>query len=246
MHIHVVGIKNIQTPITVLEKGGGVQHTIATISMQAGLPSSYQGSCVETFTRILNRSLDSLSVESFNQILADVQASLNSRSARLEMSFPYFIEKTAPVTDTQSLMEYSCTFSGSTGENQDLILSVRVPVTTLCPCSKEISKGGAHNQRAEVCLNVQLKKFVWIEDLVSLVEQSASCELYALLKRPDEKYVTERAFNNPMFVEDVVRKVAESALQDPDIGWFSAGVESFESIHKHSAYAYVDSNEIRP
>ncbi len=246
MHIHVVGIKNIQTPVTVLEKSGGVQHTIATISMQAGLPSSYQGSCVETFTRVLNRSLDTLSVESFNQILADVQASLNSRSARMEMTFPYFIEKKAPVTDTRSMMEYSCTFSGGIGEGEDFVLSVQVPVTTLCPCSKEISQAGAHNQRAEVCLSVQMKKFLWIEDLIALVERSASCELYALLKRPDEKYVTERAFNNPMFVEDVVRRVAELALDHPNIGWFSAGVESFESIHKHSAYAYVDSNEIRP
>lgn len=245
MHIHVVGIKNIHTPVKVLEKGGGLQHTIATISMQASLPRANRESCVETFTSVLNRSLGELSVESFHRILSDVQESLNSQSARLEMTFPYFIEKKAPVTGTRSLMEYSCTFSGGIGEDQNLILSVCVPVTTLCPCSKEISKDGAHNQRAEVTLNVTMKKFVWIEDLIAMVEQSASCELYALLKRPDEKYVTERAFNNPMFVEDVVRKVAESALAHPDISWFSAGVESFESIHKHSAYAYVDSDEIR-
>lgn len=245
MHINVVGIKNIHTPVKVLEKGGGLQHTIANISMQVNLPSSRRESCVETFTSVLNRSLDKLSVESFHQILSDVQESLNSRSARLEMTFPYFIEKKAPVTNTRSLMEYCCTFSGGIGDDQDFILSVRVPVTTLCPCSKEISQDGAHNQRAEVSLNVEMKKFVWIEDLITLVEQCASCELYALLKRPDEKYVTERAFNNPMFVEDVVRKVAESALAHPDIGWFSASVESFESIHKHSAYAYVDSDEIR-
>lgn len=244
MHIHVVGIKNIQIPARVLQKAGGTQSTIATISMQASLPSSYQGSCVEAFTRILNRSLDELSVESFAKILEDVQVSLGSQSSRLEMTFPYFIEKTAPVSGTRSLMEYSCTFSGGLGENQDFILSVTVPVTTLCPCSKEISKDGAHNQRAEVCLNVEMKRFVWIEDLIAMVEESASCEVYALLKRPDEKHVTERAFNNPMFVEDVVRKVAQSAVAHPDIGWFSAGVESFESIHKHSAYAYVDSDEI--
>lgn len=245
MHIHVVGIKNIHTPVKVLEKGGGLQHTIANISMQASLPGAKRESCVETFTRVLNRSLGELSVESFHRILSDVQESLSSRSARLEMTFPYFIEKKAPVTGTRSLMEYCCTFSGGIGEDQDFILSVRVPVTTLCPCSKEISKDGAHNQRAEVSLNVKMKKFVWIEDLITMVEQSASCELYALLKRPDEKYVTERAFNNPMFVEDVVRKVAESALANPNIGWFSVGVESYESIHKHSAYAFVDSDEIR-
>jgi GTP cyclohydrolase I len=161
------------------------------------------------------------------------------------MTFPYFIDKKAPVSDTHSLMEYSCGFSGGIGDDEGFILSVSVPVTTLCPCSKEISAGGAHNQRAEVTLNVKFKDFIWVEDLISMVEQSASCELYALLKRPDEKYVTEKAFNNPMFVEDVVRKVAVLALADPNITWFSAGVESFESIHKHSAYAYVDSDEIR-
>lgn len=244
MHIHVVGIKNIQTPVKVLQKSGGTQDTIATISMQASLPSAYQGSCVAAFTTILNRSLDELSIPSFSKILEDVQELLNSRSARLEMTFPYFLEKEAPVTGTTSLMEYCCTFSGGIGENEDFILSVSVPVTTLCPCSKEISQDGAHNQRAEVRLNVAMKRFLWIEDLISLIEQSASCEVYALLKRPDEKYVTEKAFNNPMFVEDVVRKVAQSAMAHPDIGWFSAGVESFESIHKHSAYAYVDSDEI--
>ncbi|WP_163339352.1 GTP cyclohydrolase FolE2 [Desulfopila sp. IMCC35008] len=244
MHIQVVGIKNIQTPVKVLQKKGGTQDTIATISMQASLPRSSRGSCVETFTSVLNSSLGELSIPSFGKILEDVQESLHSQSARLEMSFPYFLEKQAPVTGTRSLMEYGCTFSGGIGEDQDFILSVTVPVTTLCPCSKEISKDGAHNQRAEVRLNVTMEKFVWIEDLISLIEQSASCEVYALLKRPDEKYVTERAFNNPMFVEDVVRKVAQAAMAHPDIGWFSAGVESFESIHKHSAYAYVDSNEI--
>lgn len=244
MHINVVGIKNIQTPVKVKEKGGSLQNTIATISMQASLPCTYTGSCVETFITILNRSLDELSVARFDQILSEVQRALHSQSASLEMTFPYFIEKKAPVTGTRSLMEYSCTFSGTINERQDLVLGVSVPVTTLCPCSKEISQDGAHNQRADVRLNVKMNRFIWIEDLITMVEQSASCELYALLKRPDEKYVTEKAFNNPMFVEDVVRKVAVSALAHPYITWFSAGVESFESIHKHSAYAYVDSDDI--
>ena len=245
MQIHVVGIKNIQIPVKVSQRKGGTQNTIATISMQAGLPHSSEGSCVEIFTSILNQSLGELSVVSFAKLLHKVRQGLNASSARLEMTFPYFIEKKAPVTDTRSLMEYSCTFSGGVGDDEDFILSVTVPVTTLCPCSKEISQGGAHNQRAEVQLNVKIHRFVWIEDLIELIEKSASCEVYALLKRPDEKYVTEKAFNNPMFVEDVVRKVAQSAIAHPDIDWFSAGVESFESIHKHSAYAYVDSDEIR-
>jgi GTP cyclohydrolase I len=141
-------------------------------------------------------------------------------------------------------MEYTCSFTGSIGRKEDFILSTWVPVTTLCPCSKEISSVGAHNQRAEVNLNVKFKGFIWLEDLIDLVESAASSQVFALLKRPDEKHVTEQAFNNPMFVEDVVRKVAELATTHENISWFSVSVESFESIHKHSAYAYVDSTEI--
>ena len=245
MHIQTVGLKGLQTPIKVKEKGGNLQSTIATISMQARLSEGNHDNCVETFTSILNEYLDELSVTGFSDILARLKDALQAKSVRLEMSFPYFIDKKAPVSDTHSLMEYSCCFSGGIGDDDGFILSVTVPVTTLCPCSKEISAGGAHNQRGEVTLNVKFNDFIWVEDLIGMIEQSASCEVYALLKRPAEKYVTEKAFNNPMFVEDVVRKVAVLALADPNITWFSAGVESFESIHKHSAYAYVDSDEVR-
>jgi GTP cyclohydrolase I len=245
MHIQTVGLKGLKTPVRVKEKAGNLQNTIATISMRARLSEAHKENCVETFTSVLNEYLGELSVTSFSSILARLQEDLQAKSVRLDMTFPYFIDKKAPVSDTHSLMEYTCGFSGGIGDDEGFILSVSVPVTTLCPCSKEISAGGAHNQRAEVTLNVKFNDFIWVEDLISMVEQSASCELYALLKRPDEKYVTEKAFNNPMFVEDVVRKVAVLALADPNITWFSAGVESFESIHKHSAYAYVDSDEIR-
>lgn len=245
MHIQTVGLKGLKTPVRVKEKGGSLQNTIATISMRARLSESHRDNCVEIFTSVLNDYLGELSVTSFSSILARLKEDLQAKSVRLEMTFPYFIDKKAPVSDTHSLMEYACGFSGGIGDDEGFILSVSVPVTTLCPCSKEISAGGAHNQRAEVTLNVKFNDFIWAEDLITMIEQSASCELYALLKRPDEKYVTEKAFNNPMFVEDVVRKVAVLALSDPRITWFSAGVESFESIHKHSAYAYVDSDEIR-
>jgi GTP cyclohydrolase I len=245
MHIHTVGLKGLKTPVRVKEKSGKLQNTIATISMQARLFDGSKDNCVETFTSILNNHLGELSVTSFSTILAKLHKGLQAKSVRLEMTFPYFLDKKAPVSATHSLMEYSCSFSGGIGDDEGFILTVGVPVTTLCPCSKEISAGGAHNQRAEVTLNVTFKNFIWVEDLIAMIEKSASCELYSLLKRPDEKYVTEKAFNNPMFVEDVVRKVAVSALADPNILWFSAGVESFESIHKHSAYAYVDSNELR-
>jgi GTP cyclohydrolase I len=244
MHIKEVGVRNIHFPVKIKEKGGQSQHTIATISMQASLPAWQKSGCIDTFIAILNRSVEAFSVRRFREILTQVCEGLQARSAGMEMTFPYFIKKSAPVSGTSSLMEYSCTFSGSVGGRDEMIITARAPVTTLCPCSKEISDHGAHNQRAEVVLNVKTDKLVWIEDLIALIEQSASCELYALLKRPDEKFVTEKAYNNPMFVEDVVRKVAVAAMAHPDIRWFSAGVESFESIHKHSAYAFVDSDDI--
>jgi GTP cyclohydrolase IB len=245
INIQTVGIKDIKLPVRIREKKGGLQDSVATVSLQAAMPKEYRESCVGVFTAALNRYMDEMSVTIFSQLLNEIKTTLKAKSARVEMSFPYFIEKKAPVSHTRSLMEYSCAFIGGVGEDEDFILRVQVPVTTLCPCSKEISSAGAHNQRAEVTLDVKFKKFIWVEDLIELIEKSASCPVYALLKRPDEKYVTEQAYNNPMFVEDVVRKVALAALEHPGITWFSAGVESFESIHKHSAYAYVDSNEIR-
>jgi len=247
INIEAVGIKDIQLPVRIREKNGGLQNTVATVSMQARMPGTHRESCVSVFTTTLNRYMDEMSVSIFSTLLEEIRVALNAESASIVMSFPFFIEKKAPVTGTPSLMEYNCTFTGSInggGKKEDFILSVLVPITTLCPCSKEISSVGAHNQRAEVSLNVKFRKFIWMEDLITMVEQSASCPVYALLKRPDEKFVTEQAYNNPMFVEDVVRKVAVSALAHPDISWFSAGVESFESIHKHSAYAYVDSEDI--
>lgn len=243
--IQVVGIKDIQVPVKVREKNGGLQNTVATMALQVNMPDQLRDGCVSVFTSVLNKYLEEITVTNFSNILKDIKQSLNAKSAELMMTFPYFIEKKAPITGTKGLMEYSCTFTGTSDEEDSFIISVKVPVTTLCPCSKEISAAGAHNQRAEVQLNVKFSKFIWVEDLIILIEKSASCELYSLLKRPDEKYVTEQAYNNPMFVEDVVRKVALTAYEHPHITWFSAGVESFESIHKHSAYAYVDSNEMR-
>jgi len=243
--MQTVGIQDIQFPVKIREKTGGLQNSIATVQLQVSLPGAYRESCVNTFTSVLNKYMDAMSVTAFPDLLTEVKKGLCAESAKLRMSFPYFIEKQAPVTGTRSLMEYGCSFTGEVGTDTDFTLSVTVPVTTLCPCSKEISSVGAHNQRAEVTLNVKFKKFIWVEDLIIMIEDAASCELWALLKRPDEKFVTEKAYENPMFVEDVVRKVAISALAKPGITWFSASVESFESIHKHSAYAYVDSNEIR-
>ncbi|MBU0483187.1 MAG: GTP cyclohydrolase I FolE2 [Proteobacteria bacterium] len=244
MELKTVGIKDISYPVKVRQKIGGHQETVATISLQGNMPHPNRETCISTLISILNKYQDDISVSIFPDLLTEIKKELQAESTHMEMTFPYFIEKKAPVTNTCSLMEYTCRFTGGIGFDKDFILSVWVPVTTLCPCSKEISTAGAHNQRAEVNLNVKYNGFVWVEDLIKLVESTASCEVFALLKRPDEKFVTEHAFNNPMFVEDVVRKVAEKTLNHPDIYWFSVGVESFESIHKHSAYAYIDSDEI--
>lgn len=245
MKLKTVGIKDIRYPITVREKSGGLQQTVASINLQVNLPRQYRDTSVTAFIEVLNAYQDAMSNRIFRKLLAGVKDRLRADAAHVEMTFPYFIEKKAPVTGTPSLMEYTCRFTGGIGTNQDFMLSVWVPITTLCPCSKEISSVGAHNQRGEVNINVTYTDFIWLEELIAMAEAGASCEVFALLKRPDEKFVTEQAYQNPMFVEDVVRKVAEQALAHSSITWFSVGVESFESIHKHSAYAYVDSDELR-
>ncbi len=246
MKLDTVGINNFTCPISIREQTGSLQQTVATITLQAKMPRRLRGSCVAVFTNIISRYRRDMHASVFPKLLAEVRRQLEAEEAGMEMRFPYFLAKKAPVTETSSLMEYQCSFQGSSKGNRQLLLTVEVPVTTLCPCSKEISEAGAHNQRAEVCLSVAPKnrKFIWLEDLIELVEGCGSCRLYALLKRPDEKYVTETAYNNPMFVEDVVRMVAQKVQARSDIDWFSIGVESFESIHKHSAYAYVDSRDL--
>ena len=241
MKLTTVGVKDIRFPVSIREKSGSQQETVASISLHADVPKRYRETCVSTFIAALNRYQEDISVNILAKLLAEVREELQAEAAHLEMSFPYFIEKKAPITKTASLMEYRCSFTGIVSSREDFVLSVNVPVTTLCPCSKEISSGGAHNQRAEVNLNVRFNGFIWLEDLIEMVESASSSQVYALLKRPDEKHVTEQAYHNPMFVEDVVRRVAELAKSNPAISWFSVSVESFESIHKHSAYAYVNS-----
>ncbi len=245
MKLNSVGISNFTCPVSIREKSGPLQKTVATISLQADMPRKLRETCVmTTFTKLLSCYRKDMHASIFPELLDKLCKQMEAGQAAMEMCFPYFIAKKAPVTGTSSLMEYQCSFTGTTKGKQKLLLQVKVPMTTLCPCSKEISAAGAHNQRAEVTLTVHPLKFIWLEDLIELVEQCGSCEVYALLKRPDEKFVTETAYENPMFVEDVVRKAAQQAITHPDIGWFSIGVESFESIHKHSAYAFVDSDDI--
>lgn len=244
MSLQAVGINNFTCPVRIHEKHGGVQSTVATVNLLAHMPQDRLESCVSVMTGLLAEYLPDFHVGLFPTLLAKVREQLQASEARLEMTFPYFIAKKAPVTGTVSLMEYQCSFTASSEASGEPILTVGVPITTLCPCSKEISAAGAHNQRAEVTLTVRPLALIWLEDLIAMVEGCGSSEVYALLKRPDEKYVTEQAYDQPMFVEDVARKVAQQALLHADITWFSVGVESFESIHKHSAYAFVDSRDL--
>lgn len=244
MKLTNVGIEQVRHPVQVLEKSGGYQQTVACIRMQAKMPRQQRGTCMSTFVAVLSKYQDDIRTENFPKLLLELRNELQADSASIEMTFPYFIEKKAPITLTPSLMEYTCSFACGLDGDSAIQVSILVPSTTLCPCSKEISQCGAHNQRAEIAFTVKFNNFIWIEDLIALVEACASCEVYSLLKRPDEKFVTEKAYNNPMFVEDVVRKIAVLAQDHPDIAWFSVGVESFESIHKHSAYAFTDSDTV--
>jgi GTP cyclohydrolase I len=239
--INQVGVKGIRYPITVLDKDMGEQQTVAKINMYVDLPRYYKGTHMSRFVEILNQHSRRISLQNFSEILDEMKKRLNAESAHMEITFPYFINKRAPVTGIEGLMEYKCTFKGSSNKRSDLIVVIQVPISTLCPCSKEISDFGAHNQRGEVRLQVRFKKFVWIEDLIKLVEESASSEVFSVLKREDEKYVTEKAYNNPMFVEDIVRDIALKLNGDHNITWFAVESENFESIHNHSAYAYIES-----
>jgi GTP cyclohydrolase IB len=238
--IDQVGVKGIRYPITVLDKDMGEQQTVAEINMYVSLPRYYKGTHMSRFVEILNEYSRRISLRNLSKILEDMKKRLDAESAHIEVTFPYFIKKSAPVTGLEGLMEYFCTMKGALTSNTDLILVIRVPVCTLCPCSKEISDFGAHNQRGEVRLQVRFKKFVWIEDLIGIVESSASCDVFSVLKREDEKFVTEKAYLNPRFVEDVVRDVSVKLSRDPNITWFAVECENFESIHNHSAYAYVE------
>jgi len=236
-----VGIKGIRHPARVRDKGGGVQHTVAQFNMYVQLPHNFKGTHMSRFVEILNSHEREISVESFEAILREMVRRLEAQSGHIVMSFPYFVNKAAPVSGVQSVMDYDVTFDGEIDQgNYRFSMKVVVPVTSLCPCSKGISDYGAHNQRSHVTVTARTRGFVWIEDLVRICEEQASCELYGLLKRPDEKYVTERAYDNPKFVEDMVRDIAAVLNRDQRIESFVVESENFESIHNHSAYALIE------
>ncbi|MFA5372376.1 MAG: GTP cyclohydrolase FolE2 [Sideroxydans sp.] len=244
--INKVGIKSIRHPIRVSDKSVGVQHTIATFSMYVHLPHNFKGTHMSRFVQILNQHGREISVESFEGILREMVEKLEAKSGYIEMAFPYFVNKTAPVSGVQSLLDYDVIFIGEIVENEyRFSMKVQIPVTSLCPCSKEISERGAHNQRSHVTLTVRTRNVVWIEELVRMAEEQASSELYGLLKRPDEKFVTERAYDNPKFVEDMVRDVAAALNADERIEAFTVESENFESIHNHSAYALIERDKTK-
>ena len=239
--INKVGIKSIRHPVKISDRSGDVQHTVANFNMYVGLPHNFKGTHMSRFVEILNSREREISVESFPAMLSDMVRRLEAETGHIEMNFPYFINKTAPVSGVQSLMDYDVTFIGDIRNGQvTFSLKVVVPVTSLCPCSKKISDYGAHNQRSHVTITAELDGHLWIEELVRLVEDEASCELYGLLKRPDEKFVTERAYDNPKFVEDMVRDVAARLNAEPRVVAYVAESENFESIHNHSAYALIE------
>ncbi len=243
IEIDKVGVKNVKYPIVVLDKENGYQHTVATIDMYVNLPHNFKGTHMSRFVEILHENKSMINLQNFPAILGEMKRRLNAEAAHLEVRFPYFVKKEAPVTRVPGYLEYECGFSASmdsSGKMKSFIVSVVVPVNTLCPCSKEISDHGAHNQRGAVRVSVRFKRFFWIEDLIAAVESCASSDVYSILKREDEKYVTEKAFENPKFVEDVARDIAEALGGSTNFTWFAIEAENFESIHNHSAYAFLE------
>jgi len=239
--INKVGIKDIRHPVQIIDRSGSVQHTVANFNMYVDLPHNFKGTHMSRFVEILNGHDREITVKSFHSMLSEMTERLDAVCGHIEMNFTYFVNKKAPSSGVESLLDYDVTFIGDRKNGENCVaVKVVVPVTSLCPCSKKISERGAHNQRSHVTVNVRTNDFVWIEDIIDIVEQEASCELYGLLKRPDEKVVTERAYDNPKFVEDMVRDVAARLNADERITSYVLESENFESIHNHSAYALIE------
>jgi len=240
-----VGVKDISYPIVVMDRNKSFQSTVARINMYVDLPHHFKGTHMSRFVEILNSYRENIALDKMEEMLGQMKKKLGASNAHVEIEFPYFMEKAAPVSGAKSLMEYNCTFTASFAETFDFVLGIKVPVTSLCPCSRELSVYGAHNQRSVMTLQVRYNEFVWIEELVELLEECGSSPVYSLLKREDEKYVTEKAYENPRFVEDMVREATQRLLAMEKITWFSVEAENFESIHKHSAYAAIERDKTR-
>jgi GTP cyclohydrolase IB len=240
LRIDAVGINGVRYPMTI-RAGKKLLPTIATLSMTVGLPAVTKGTHMSRFIELLEAQTEALDQNGFKAILLDMLERLEARSGAIEMRFPYFVKKTAPVSGVQSQLDYQVCWRGGVSDEgrYSFWMHVTVPATSLCPCSKEISAYGAHNQRSHISIEAELAGEMSIETLIAIAERSASCEVYGLLKRSDEKYVTERAYDNPKFVEDLVRDVALALKQEPRVGAFVVEAENFESIHNHSAFARI-------
>ncbi|MEO7773417.1 MAG: GTP cyclohydrolase FolE2 [Steroidobacteraceae bacterium] len=241
--INKVGIKDIKHPVKVKDRSAGEQRTVAAFNMYVMLPHNFKGTHMSRFVEILHHERE-ISVESFGAMLAEMTQRLDATRGNIEMKFPYFVMKKAPVSGVESLMDYEASLIGEYKDGQaEMWIRAVVPVTSLCPCSKKISDYGAHNQRSHITIKAKLREHMWIEELIDIAEKEASCELYGILKRPDEKYVTERAYDNPKFVEDMVRDVAAALNKEDRIAAYTIESENFESIHNHSAYALIEKNK---
>ena len=243
--INRAGVRAIRHPIAIADKHGKTQHTVALFNMYVNLPHHLKGVHMSRFVEILNSQDHTISASSLEALLQVMVERLEADSGDVEVAFPYFISKTAPISLTRSLLDYDVAFAGSIRNGIcQCTTKVVVPVTSLCPCSKQVSEYGAHNQRSHISLSIRANAPIWIEELVKIAEEQASCELYGLLKRADEKYVTEKAYKNPKFVEDVVRDVALALDRDTRIDAYRVETENFESIHNHSAYAEVERDKL--
>lgn len=237
--IDKVGVKSLRYPIVVEDRAHGVQHTVADLNIYVELPHHMRGTHMSRFVEILNRYHQEALIGNLESFLFELKQSLNAEAAYIDLYFPYFLEKKAPVSGISSLLSYDCIFNASLKEEFQLSIGVVVPVTSLCPCSKEISQYGAHNQRSQITIKVSYRDFIWLEELIEIAEATASCDIYPLLKRVDEKHVTEKAYDNPKFVEDIVREITLVLENDNRILSFYVESENFESIHLHNAYAMI-------
>jgi GTP cyclohydrolase I len=241
-----VGVRNLRYPIIVWDRDHEKQSTVALLSLSVSLPHHFKGTHMSRFLEILNQHRGELTIRTLPLVLHDLKEHLDSEAAQLEATFPYFLERTAPVSGAKSLLDYEGHFSGiSDLEGDTFILGVKVPVTSLCPCSKEISDYGAHSQRSFVSIEIKMSSnepehFIWMEELIEVAESSASAPLYPLLKRPDERHVTMQAYDNPAFVEDITRNVADKLMNDSRVKWFRVFCENEESIHNHNAFAEIE------
>jgi len=237
--IDKVGVKGIRYPIVVQDREKGIQHSVADLNIYVELPHQRRGTHMSRFLEVLNRYHTEVFIDKLDAFLSELKTTLKADSAYIDIMFPFFMKKKAPVSRVSSLLGYDCNFNASFKDSFELWIGVKVPVTTLCPCSKAISVYGAHNQRSEIFIKVRYREFVWLEELIQLAEKHSSCEIYPLLKRSDEKYVTEKAYNNPKFVEDVVREITLELNKDKRITGFYVEAENLESIHAHNAYALI-------